>query len=96
MEEIRSAILRHKSFLEALEQKQIEVEIELSGAVYPILTIAPEIISRIFLACLPDHGRVRPSVNKPPLVLAQICRQWREIALSLPELWASVDLRLPS
>ncbi|KAJ7660146.1 hypothetical protein DFH06DRAFT_914375, partial [Mycena polygramma] len=55
--------------------------------VYPVLTLSPEITSQIFVACLPDHSRVRPSANTPPLVLPQICRQWREIALSLPELW---------
>ncbi|KAJ6457022.1 hypothetical protein C8R47DRAFT_1227672 [Mycena vitilis] len=76
LEVIRLVILRHKTFLEALEEKQSDVELELSRIVYPVVDLPPELISQAFVACLPDPGRSR------------------EIALSLPELWASVDLRL--
>jgi hypothetical protein len=38
---------------------------------------------------------VRPSPARPPLSLAQICRDWREIALSSSEFWSSVDLSFP-
>ncbi|KAJ7142878.1 hypothetical protein C8R44DRAFT_692486 [Mycena epipterygia] len=69
---------------------------KLSLVVYPVLTLPPEIISRIFVESLPSHGRVRPSAYMPPLTLAQICGQWRDIALSTPELWSSVDLAFAS
>ncbi|KAF8193168.1 hypothetical protein K438DRAFT_1463251, partial [Mycena galopus ATCC 62051] len=55
--------------------------------VYPVLTLPPEITARIFMASLPSHGRVRPSQSTPPLLLAQICRHWREITLSSYKLW---------
>ncbi|KAJ6457004.1 hypothetical protein C8R47DRAFT_916465, partial [Mycena vitilis] len=55
--------------------------------IYPVLTLPPEIIAQIFVACLPDHGRVRPSRDTAPILLAQICRQWRNIAISSSELW---------
>ncbi|KAJ7646292.1 hypothetical protein DFH06DRAFT_576886 [Mycena polygramma] len=55
-----------------------------------------KITSRIFVACLPDSGRVQYGRDVAPLLLSQICRQWREIAISSPELWASVDLYFPS
>ncbi|KAJ7637378.1 hypothetical protein DFH06DRAFT_1478838 [Mycena polygramma] len=42
--------------------------------------------------CLPAHGRIRPSPVTPPLLLTQVCRDWREIALSTCELWCSVDV----
>ncbi|KAJ6537995.1 hypothetical protein B0H19DRAFT_877467, partial [Mycena capillaripes] len=55
--------------------------------VYPVLTLPFDITSRIFLHCLPSHGRVAPSPSKAPLLLAQICHHWREVALSTCGLW---------
>ncbi|KAJ7667265.1 hypothetical protein B0H17DRAFT_836591, partial [Mycena rosella] len=55
--------------------------------VYPVLTLPPEIVSQIFVNCLPIHGRVRPSPTTAPLTLTQICHHWREIALSTSALW---------
>ncbi|KAF8152014.1 hypothetical protein K438DRAFT_1433339, partial [Mycena galopus ATCC 62051] len=55
--------------------------------VYPVLTLPNEVISMIFVHCLPAHGRVRPSPRRAPLLLAQICTLWREIALSTGQLW---------
>ncbi|KAJ7652524.1 hypothetical protein DFH06DRAFT_907741, partial [Mycena polygramma] len=46
-----------------------------------------DITSRIFLHCLPSHGRVSASPSRAPLLLAQICRHWREAALSTCGLW---------
>ncbi|KAJ7291904.1 hypothetical protein C8J57DRAFT_1588657 [Mycena rebaudengoi] len=51
-----------------------------------------EITSEIFLGSLPSHGRNRPAADEPPLLLAQICQQWRSVALATPELWSSIAL----
>ncbi|KAJ7111378.1 hypothetical protein C8R44DRAFT_583899, partial [Mycena epipterygia] len=80
-------ILRLRSSVEVLEAEQQELESDLAVVVYPVLTLPNEITSRIFVQCLPTHGRVRPSPRKAPLILAQICQQWREIALSTGDLW---------
>ncbi|KAJ7809765.1 hypothetical protein B0H13DRAFT_1927765 [Mycena leptocephala] len=41
--------------------------------------------------CLPDTSdHLWPSSLEAPLLLAQICRQWREICLDTPRLWASI------
>ncbi|KAJ6489739.1 hypothetical protein C8R45DRAFT_826632, partial [Mycena sanguinolenta] len=53
----------------------------------PALCLPFELTSRTFCLCLPSHGRVRPRRNAPPLQLAQVCRQWRTVALGTPELW---------
>ncbi|KAJ7809824.1 hypothetical protein B0H14DRAFT_2865150 [Mycena olivaceomarginata] len=86
------ANLDQKAYLDELEETRRRLESELAQIVYPALTLPPEIVSRIFVECLPGHGRVRPSPDAPPLSLAQICRHWREIAISSSELWASVDM----
>jgi hypothetical protein len=46
-------------------------------------------VSKIFTDCLPPHGRVRPSPNQGPLLLAQICCKRRSVALSTADLWTS-------
>ncbi|KAJ7142882.1 hypothetical protein C8R44DRAFT_761344 [Mycena epipterygia] len=96
LDEIKLAILRQKSSLAVLETQQRELEMKLSLVVYPVLTLPPEIISRVFVETLPSHGRVRPSAHTPPLTLAQLCSQWRDIALSTPELWSAIDLDFTS
>ncbi|KAJ7921445.1 hypothetical protein B0H13DRAFT_149218 [Mycena leptocephala] len=73
---------------------------------FPVLLLPPEITATIFGHCLPpdsplarELGRVheesssdipRPSPHAAPLLLTQICRQWREICLDTPDLWASI------
>ncbi|KAJ7237652.1 hypothetical protein C8J57DRAFT_1568082 [Mycena rebaudengoi] len=73
-----------------LEEKQREWEAALDRVVFPVLTIPPEIVSLIFIASLPTTLHPEPSPNTAPLLVAQICRRWREIALETSELWASV------
>ncbi|KAJ6465687.1 hypothetical protein C8R45DRAFT_759020, partial [Mycena sanguinolenta] len=54
-----------------------------------------EITSKNFLCCaLPTkntHELWNP-LNNPPILLTKICRDWRLIALSLPELWNNIRL----
>ncbi|KAJ7465333.1 hypothetical protein B0H11DRAFT_63294 [Mycena galericulata] len=56
------------------------------------LELPYELISKIFLHCLPLHRRIRPCRGCVSLRLSQICGQWREVALTTPELWSSVYL----
>ncbi|KAJ7778607.1 hypothetical protein DFH07DRAFT_795311 [Mycena maculata] len=87
--DIKSQLIRYKDSIEVLEKQQHELEASLSLVIYPVLTLPIEITSRIFILCLPAHGRVRPSPSTAPLLLAQICRSWRDVALSTCELWSS-------
>ncbi|KAJ7084948.1 hypothetical protein C8R44DRAFT_51227 [Mycena epipterygia] len=79
-----------KTYLITVEAERQAVQDDLDTIVYPVLTVPNEITSNIFVHCLPDQGRVWPSAGAAPLLLAQICRHWRDIALSTGELWASV------
>ncbi|KAJ7199624.1 hypothetical protein GGX14DRAFT_661515 [Mycena pura] len=58
----------------------------------PALALPNELTTHIFLHCLPPHGRVRPDPKTAPLLVAQVCRHWRAVALSFPGLWASIVL----
>ncbi|KAJ6563296.1 hypothetical protein DFH09DRAFT_1477073 [Mycena vulgaris] len=64
-------------------------------ALVSILALPNKITSRIFVECLPSDGRVMPSPGSAPLLLAQICTQWRAVALSTRELWCSIFIAFP-
>ncbi|KAJ7656791.1 hypothetical protein DFH06DRAFT_465227 [Mycena polygramma] len=92
LEAVNQAISRHKMYLSELEAQRSTLALKLAQIVYPVQLLPPEIIARIFIDCLPVHGRVRPSPMAPPLLLAQICRDWRVIALGTCKLWRSLDV----
>ncbi|KAJ7762648.1 hypothetical protein B0H16DRAFT_518433 [Mycena metata] len=60
---------------------------------YPVLTLPVELTSEIFCWTLaPPWPEVAGTPLEGPLCLGQICRLWREIALSTPALWTSLHL----
>ncbi|KAJ7602368.1 hypothetical protein DFH06DRAFT_1258905 [Mycena polygramma] len=50
-----------------------------------------EILSAIFIECLPPYSAA-PASARAPLLLGAICRDWRDIAISTPGLWNSFIL----
>jgi hypothetical protein len=58
----------------------------------------PEILEEIFLFCLPDDQYVVPDPMQAPLLVSGICQYWREVALSTPALWSSLNVppRIPT
>ncbi|KAJ6477532.1 hypothetical protein C8R45DRAFT_1007249, partial [Mycena sanguinolenta] len=61
--------------------------------IYPVLSLPAEITTEIFLRCTPSQSNLGESPSEAPLLLAQICRQWRQIALDTPHLWRSLLFR---
>ncbi|KAJ6570464.1 hypothetical protein DFH09DRAFT_831302, partial [Mycena vulgaris] len=61
--------------------------------VYPVLTLPYEITSEVFIKSLPPSPiftkdfKNGPNSFEAPLLLSQICREWRSIAISTPHLW---------
>ncbi|KAJ6606313.1 hypothetical protein DFH09DRAFT_5495 [Mycena vulgaris] len=58
----------------------------------PITVIPFEILSDIFIHCLPENSAF-PNATEAPLLLGQICSAWRYVALSTPMLWCSLAIR---
>ncbi|KAF5335206.1 hypothetical protein D9611_010896 [Ephemerocybe angulata] len=63
-----------------------------------ISSLPPEILQMVFSHCIPcalqvcsEHASTYH--NQPPHTLIQVCRQWRNIALDMPNLWASFSMR---
>ncbi|KAJ7445911.1 hypothetical protein FB451DRAFT_1104212 [Mycena latifolia] len=94
--QLNRQIVHIKAFLSTVDAERQTVQDYIDRIVYPILTIPTELTAKIFVDCLPEHGRVRPSADRAPLLLAQVCRQWREIALGTGDLWKSADVSFES
>lgn len=62
----------------------------------PIHRLFPSLVREMFCYCLP-FGR-NPAMNnqEAPILLGQVCSQWRQIAHSTPELWAAIHIPLPA
>ncbi|KAH8115130.1 hypothetical protein DFH11DRAFT_147534 [Phellopilus nigrolimitatus] len=52
-----------------------------------------ELLSLVFIFCLPSRPSPRPTLESAPLLLIQVCKRWRDVALSTPRLWASLELK---
>ncbi|KAF7319782.1 F-box domain-containing protein [Mycena kentingensis (nom. inval.)] len=55
----------------------------------PVLTLPNEITAEIF-AYYAESIAERETLASAPTVLVQVCRAWRQLALSLPKIWATV------
>ncbi|KAJ7704591.1 hypothetical protein B0H17DRAFT_13815 [Mycena rosella] len=79
----------------ALQQEKDSVQGRLDAYTYPVLTLPNEIMSEIFVHFLPVYPQRSPLIGPhSPSLLGQICRKWRDIALSTPALWRAVRLTL--
>ncbi|KAJ7058834.1 hypothetical protein C8F01DRAFT_1147354 [Mycena amicta] len=96
LEEIDTEIASfHIKLAELAVARRVVVE-QLKRVVYPVLELPVEITSKIFLAYTQD---VRIEIGyqplKGPFALASVCRQWREIAIRLQELWTRIRIDKP-
>ncbi|KAJ7140130.1 hypothetical protein C8R46DRAFT_921559, partial [Mycena filopes] len=69
-----------------LTEEKVAIQKSLDSIVYPILTIPFEITAEIFVHCLPNISAPASS-TVAPMLLARVCRQWRNIPWSTPKLW---------
>ncbi|KAG2035629.1 hypothetical protein BDR03DRAFT_983478 [Suillus americanus] len=57
-----------------------------------IYRLPTEILSEIFLYCLPEDEHVTYASRLAPMLLTRICRRWREVAVGLPRLWCRLHV----
>ncbi|KAJ7752801.1 hypothetical protein DFH07DRAFT_519480 [Mycena maculata] len=80
--------------LKELDETRNEIQKQLDLVVYPILTLPHEITSDIFVHCLPS-GAYAIRLKNPsqaPVLLLNVCKTWRSIAISTPRLWANLTV----
>ncbi|KAJ7074001.1 hypothetical protein C8F01DRAFT_1360737 [Mycena amicta] len=79
--------------LNALYSERKLIQDRLDSYIYPVMTLPTEIVSEIFIQYLPPYPACPPLLGEgSPTKLAQICRRWRTIAHSTPELWRAIEL----
>ncbi|THU90903.1 hypothetical protein K435DRAFT_569468, partial [Dendrothele bispora CBS 962.96] len=96
---IEDEISRLESILIDLKSKRdtITAYIENHRALLsPFRRLSPEILSEIFVRCLPSNHLPTRSTTEAPLVLLCICKKWRQVALSTPRLWCSLHIHVPN
>ncbi|KAK7048937.1 hypothetical protein R3P38DRAFT_2467342, partial [Favolaschia claudopus] len=62
----------------------------LNSQLDPMARLPFEIVSIIFAYCLTESASPTPNPGMAPMLLAQICRFWRNIALATPALWTAI------
>ncbi|KDR86107.1 hypothetical protein GALMADRAFT_402807 [Galerina marginata CBS 339.88] len=99
--EIELQIAETEKSLAALKSRRFTIRSEMNRIHSSIiLKIPPEIFSNIFIHCLTisiiDRSIHSPNSKKgfSPLLLGAVCKLWRRIAWSTPQLWRSISVDL--
>ncbi|KAF7294180.1 hypothetical protein HMN09_01146400 [Mycena chlorophos] len=95
-EEIRTLEAYFEATRTSLKAIESTLEERLEHIVFPILQLPRDIISAIFILCLPRRRFLKPSIASAPLVLTRVNREFRHIAHSIPYLWSSLVWKLNS
>ncbi|KAG1747911.1 uncharacterized protein EDB91DRAFT_1198424 [Suillus paluster] len=53
-----------------------------------------EVLSQIFVHCLPETSHFSPAPKLAPVLLTRICRRWRDVAVAMPSLWCRLELEV--
>nr|GAT57132.1 predicted protein [Mycena chlorophos] len=92
-------IALQRQILSESEASLGELNLELFRlSTYPTLSLPPELLSEIFIHCLPAAGVDSSSTNdtQAPLLLTQVCKTWKRVALSTPQLWTALNCNFDS
>ncbi|KAJ7044759.1 hypothetical protein C8F04DRAFT_595941 [Mycena alexandri] len=87
---LTSSISQQKLLLDEMQTQLESLQAQLDSIVYPVLTLPPEIMTEIFLYCLPEQRKLDVvNTKEAPLLLTHVCGAWRHIACSTPRLWTA-------
>ncbi|KAK0474471.1 hypothetical protein EDD18DRAFT_1220229 [Armillaria luteobubalina] len=103
--ELDEKIAQARKSLDALTLERIAIEADMGDAKAlssPVRRLPPDIVRTICLDTIPSPFEImsmlddRSSLNhtRPPWTLSQVCRSWRSIIVTSPELWSSMSLVL--
>ncbi|KAJ7257506.1 hypothetical protein B0H12DRAFT_1232543 [Mycena haematopus] len=96
LSQIETQILDFERSLSALRAEEKLAQEHLDSYKYPVLTLPNEIVSEIFVQVLSPYPICPPPIGiLSPTSLTHICRKWREVALTTPELWRVIAIPLP-
>ncbi|KAJ6480300.1 hypothetical protein C8R45DRAFT_1005125 [Mycena sanguinolenta] len=61
----------------------------------PVRRLPDDIVRSVFTATLPSTTNATISSDEAPVLLCRVCKSWRVVALSTPQLWASFHIVVP-
>ncbi|KAJ7610234.1 hypothetical protein FB45DRAFT_1066392 [Roridomyces roridus] len=98
-DELRSDLAELNAEISTLQTQLARLRVDrkrvfdkLAAIVYPVLTLPDDVTAEIFLQYVRDYRYNRLKCG--PMVLASVCKSWREVALSNPRLWSRFDTGL--
>ncbi|EEB97385.1 hypothetical protein MPER_03306, partial [Moniliophthora perniciosa FA553] len=89
-----SEINQHKAAIMALESRRNnlkKIAEKYRCLLSPVHRLPPEILTSIFGYCC-ERNDLTLEEPPPAMLLSMICGRWRELVLSTPSLWASIDI----
>ncbi|KAK7000455.1 F-box domain-containing protein [Favolaschia claudopus] len=94
IDELSSAIDSHRAILPDLLNRRGDARQRLNFYLDPMARLPLEIQSHIFLLVDGDseNDLPKPAPRSPPMLFLNVCRLWRDIALSTPRLWTEIQL----
>ncbi|KAJ6573100.1 hypothetical protein DFH09DRAFT_1152310, partial [Mycena vulgaris] len=97
--DLTQEIARLESLLDQASSKRDRLKLFIDAhlaLVSPVRRLPDDIVQTIFEATLTSTRHPAISSDESPLLLCQICRSWRAIALATPRLWARIHVVVPS
>jgi hypothetical protein len=88
-------ILRLQKVIDGLSLKRAQLHSDIVGhraLTTPMRRIPEELLQEIFIRCLPVDHNALMSATQAPLLLGQVCSQWRSVSSSTPRLWSSLHI----
>ena len=80
-----------EGILNSLKRKRAHIQesIDVFNTILaPVRRLSTDVLGVIFGHCLATHRNSVMSASEAPILLTQICHDWRSIALSIPRLWS--------
>ena len=84
-------IERIEGILNSVKRKRAHIQESIDDfntILAPVRRLSADVLGVIFNHCLATHRNPVMSASEAPILLTQICRYWRAIALSIPRLWS--------
>jgi hypothetical protein len=92
LDTVMHKIQHHRQLLVEKQGKIIHSMTLYKGLLSALWRLPVEVLSQIFVHCLPEAGHLEVSSKLAPVLLTRICRRWREVAIDMPVLWCKLSV----
>ncbi|KDR67519.1 hypothetical protein GALMADRAFT_258139 [Galerina marginata CBS 339.88] len=100
VQELEPQIEQAKDALHKMLIRHRELRTRMNHSHNPIIQQVPtEVVARIFELCVLEplgasYREMTKNERRMPLIIGSVCRVWRQIAFSTPQIWTSISIHL--